>query len=36
MIGHKIRSIRMKKGMSVLALADTLGLTKQAIGRIEK
>jgi transcriptional regulator with XRE-family HTH domain len=26
----------MKKGMSVLALADTLGLTKQAIGRIER
>lgn len=26
----------MKKGISVLALADSLGLTKQAIGRIER
>jgi transcriptional regulator with XRE-family HTH domain len=26
----------MKKGMSVIALADALGLTKQAIGRIER
>jgi transcriptional regulator with XRE-family HTH domain len=36
MIGHKIRQIRIKKGIDTLDLANALGLTKQAIGRIER
>jgi transcriptional regulator with XRE-family HTH domain len=36
MIGHKIRAIRIKKGIDTLTLADALGLTKQAVGRIER
>lgn len=36
MIGHKIRSIRIKKGIDTIELANALGLTKQAVGRIER
>ncbi len=36
MIGHKIRFIRIKKGIGTTELSEALGLTKQAVGRIER
>jgi transcriptional regulator with XRE-family HTH domain len=36
MLGHKVRAIRVKKGIKATYLADALNITVQGLGRIER